>query len=165
MSEENTEVTTEVTTPNPAPENQEQPPQHTPQPSEAEQQLNSRIASLESSVSAKIAELAEARKMVDAQAADCAALKASHDDAIKAYRRLAASSNPLFSEELIGGTTIAEIDASMAKIADLVSKVRSRVEADIQAAIVPAGAPQRSAPDISNLSPRDKIKLALEENK
>ena len=121
-----------------------------------------RIASLEASLAAKAAELAEAKKMLDAQAADIAGLQKSGTEAVKAYRKLAASSNPLFSEDVLAGESIADVDAAMARVLDLAGKVRSRIEAEIKSATVPAGAPERSGPDLSALSAREKIKMGLE---
>jgi hypothetical protein len=43
-----------------------------------------------------------------------------------------------------------------------VKKMRSSLEAELKDLTVPAGAPERSAPDLSGLSPRDKIKQGLE---
>ena len=124
-----------------------------------------RIASLEASLTAKAAELAEAKKMLDAQAADIATLKASGDEAVKAYKKLAVSSNPLFTDDIITGSSIAEVDAAMSRVLDMAGKVRSRIEAEFKALNVPAGAPERSGPDLSTLSPREKIKLGLESEK
>jgi len=47
----------------------------------------------------------------------------------------------------------------------MAGKVRSRIEAEFKALNVPAGAPERSGPDLSTLSPREKIKLGLESEK
>ena len=124
-----------------------------------------RIASLEASLAAKTAELAEARKMADAQAADIAGLQKSGAEAVRAYRKLAASSNPLFSEDVLSGESIADVDAAMAHVLDLAGKVRSRIEAEMKSANIPAGAPERSGPDLSALSAREKIKMGLEEKK
>ena len=99
---------------------------------------------------------------MEAQSSDFASLKSAHEAAVTAYKKLAVSSNPLFSAELITGNTIAEVDASMQKINDLAGLVRSKIEADIKSVSVPAGAPERSGPDTSGLSPREKIKQGLE---
>ena len=124
-----------------------------------------RIASLEASLAAKTAELEEAKKTLDAQAIDIDILQKSGAEAVKAYRKLAASSNPLFSEDVLAGDTIADVDAAMARVLDLAGKVRSHIEAEIKSVNVPAGAPERSGPDLSSLSAREKIKMGLEEKK
>jgi hypothetical protein len=121
-----------------------------------------RITALEAAVAEKDAALLDVKKAFDTQASDFAALKTTHEAAVTAYKKLAVSSNPLFSAELITGNTIAEIDASMQKLTGLAGLVRSKIEAEIKAVSVPAGAPERSGPDTSGLSPREKIKQGLE---
>ena len=121
-----------------------------------------RITALETAVAEKDAALVDVKKVLDTQASDFAALKTTHEAAVTAYKKLAVSSNSLFSAELITGNTIAEIDASMHSITDLAGLVRSKIEADIKSVSVPAGAPERSGPDTSGLSPREKIKQGLE---
>jgi hypothetical protein len=118
---------------------------------------------LTTSLTGTTAALSEAKKMLDAQAGDITSLKSANDEAVKAYKKLAVSSNPLFTEDVITGATIAEVDASMARVTDLAGKIKTKVEAEIKATIVPAGAPERSGPDTSGLSPREKIKQGLEE--
>jgi len=129
------------------------------------QELTGKSASLETSLAAKAAELAEAKKMLDVQAADIASLKAAGDEAVRAYKTLAVRSNPLFTDDVIAGNTIAEVDAAMSRVLDLADKVRTRIETEIKSLSIPAGAPERSGPDLSCLSPREKIKLGLEAEK
>jgi len=137
---------------------QESPPLPPPAPAVLPEEvtaLNERIASL-------AAEIAEAKKATDQQKADLIALQGSHDSAITAYRKLLVSANPLFTEELITGATIPELDASAKKLINHTNKVRAQVEAEIKSFAVPAGAPERSGPDWTILSGSDKIKYAIE---
>jgi len=106
--------------------------------------------------------LGDAKKSLDAKAGDCDRLKAALDGAVSAYRKLAVSSSPLYSDDIISGSTVEEIDASIKKVNGLVKKMRSSLEAEIKDLSIPAGAPERSAPDLSGLSPREKIKQGLE---
>jgi hypothetical protein len=106
--------------------------------------------------------LSQAKLSLDARAGDCDRLKAALDDAVSAYRKLAISSSPLYSDDIISGSSVEEIDASIKKVNGLVKKMRSSLEAELKDLTVPAGAPERSAPDLSGLSPRDKIKQGLE---
>jgi hypothetical protein len=157
MSEEKTEYKAESVEPviaNPEAARQS----HGNEPTESA----ARITALESQLAEKDTALSDAKKALEAQASDFASLKTAHDAAIVSYRKLAVSSNPLFSAELITGNTVAEVDASMQKITDLAGLVRSKLEADIKSVSVPAGAPERSGPDTSGLSPREKIKQGLE---
>jgi hypothetical protein len=108
------------------------------------------------------AALSEARQSLDARAGDCDRLKAALDDAMSAYRKLAVSASPLYSEDIISGSSVEEIDASIKKVNGLVKKMRSSLEAELKDLTIPAGAPERSAPDTSGLSPREKIKQGLD---
>ena len=89
-------------------------------------ELTARVTALEATVAEKEAALSEAKKTLDARAADYSTLKTSFDEAVKSYRKLAVGSNPLFTEDLISGATIAEIESSVTRAAALVGKVRSK---------------------------------------
>lgn len=82
--------------------------------------------------------------------------------AVAAYRELAIRANPGVPVELIAGNTIDEVNESLKKARVLIDRVRQEIERETSHARVPAGAPQRSVPDISTLSPREKIQLSLE---
>ena len=105
--------------------------------------------------------LSEARKSLEARTGDYDRLKAALDDTVSAYRKLAVSSSPLYSDDIISGSSVEEIDASIKKINGLVKKMRSTLEAELKDLTIPAGAPERSAPDLSGLSPREKIKQGI----
>jgi uncharacterized protein involved in exopolysaccharide biosynthesis len=115
----------------------------------------------------KLAELEtalnETRLSLQARTGDYDRLKAALDDTVSAYRKLAVSSSPLYSDDLISGSSVEEIDASIKKINGLVKKMRSTLEAELKDLTIPAGAPERSAPDLSGLSPRDKIKYGIQD--
>lgn len=129
--------------------------------SEAEQALAARVAELEGQLAAKDSELSEAKKTLDAQAADINTFKTGNQAAVAAYRKLAVSSNPIFTEELLTGSTIEEVQACMQKVSGLAAGIRARLEAELKETIIPAGAPERSGPDTSGMSPREKIKQGL----
>jgi hypothetical protein len=150
-------------------------------------ELSERIASLEASLAQRDTSLAEAAQTIEtlkqdfttaetthlSQAAiasqeietlkkDFAAVDTAHKEAVIEYRRLAVSSNPIFNPELLAGNSIPEINAAMTRATTLVDKLRADVEASFKAISVPAGAPERSGPDASGLSARDKINLAIQ---
>ena len=83
------------------------------------------------------------------------------NQAIASYKALVIELNPGVPEELITGDTIEEIDKSLANAQTLIDRVRQGLEAEIAAAKVPAGAPQRAPVDLSALSPREKIQYAI----
>ena len=58
---------------------------------------------------------------------------------------------------------IEAVDASLIAARDLVGRVRTHIETEAHASRVPAGAPPRTAPDYSALSPEQKIRLGLQQ--
>ena len=88
-------------------------------------------------------------------------LNESLKQAVASYQALVAQSNPAIPEELVSGETVEAINDSLASAKELISKVRKGIEAEISLARVPAGAPERTPPDLSALSPREKIQYAI----
>jgi len=88
-------------------------------------------------------------------------LQESLNLAVSAYKTAVAQANPAVPGELLTGDSIEAIDQSLESAQTLVAQVRQSVEADIAAGKVPAGAPARTAPDLSALSPREKIQYAI----
>lgn len=80
---------------------------------------------------------------------------------IERYRAQVLTVVPEIPGELVTGATVEEIDASLAKAQQMVDKVKRNIEAQRAQERIPAGAPVRMAPDLSGLSPRDKIAYAL----
>ncbi len=157
-----------------------------PPATSATPELSERIAALEASLAQRDTSLADATLVIEILKKDFATedtahkayvadstreietlkkdfitVDTAHKEAIVEYRKLAVSSNPIFNLELLAGNSIPEINAAMARATDLVAKLRAKVEADYKAISVPAGAPERSGPDASGLSARDKISLAI----
>jgi len=130
------------------------------------------ILVLEQSVGEKDSEIATLKQSVEdsnQKAADAeekfTSLNGSLEATISAYRGVLLAANQNIPEELITGTTIDELNASVAKAATLVSQVRETIEAEIAAGRVPAGAPPRTPPDLSALSAREKIEYAVSESR
>jgi len=122
------------------------------------------IVVLEQSVGEKDGEIATLKQSVEdsnQKAADAeekfTSLNGSLETTINAYREVLLTANQNIPEELITGTTIDELNASVAKAATLVTQVRESIEAELAAGRVPAGAPPRTHPDLSYLSTREKI--------
>ncbi len=91
-------------------------------------------------------------------------LTAANDSLSKAvagYKAVVVRANPEVIEELITGDSIETINDSLSRAKELVGKVRRGVESEISLAKVPAGAPERTSPDLSSLSPREKIQYAM----
>lgn len=81
--------------------------------------------------------------------------------AVEKYKAMVVWSNPDIPEELLRGSSLEEIDASVEQAKGLVDKVRKQIEEQVQATRIPAGAPPRAAPDLEAMSPGEKIKYAL----
>jgi chromosome segregation ATPase len=114
------------------------------------------------------AELAAATDAAAAFDADAASLRSMLEDAEQRnregaarYRDLAVRVETALPADLIAGETIEAIDASIAQAREIAASVRSHIDAQAQAARIPAGAPQRSAPDLSALTPEQKIRHGL----
>ena len=74
---------------------------------------------------------------------------------------LVVQANPGVPAELITGDTIEEVNVSLKNAQAIVDRVRQEMEAEASKTKIPAGAPQRTPPDLSALSPREKIKYAI----
>ena len=114
------------------------------------------------------AELAAANDAVASFEADAASLRsmleeadARNRDAAARYRELAVRVETALPPDLIAGETIDAIDASIARAREIAANVRSHIESQAQASRVPAGAPHRAAPDLSAMTPEQKIRFGL----
>jgi len=141
-----------------------------PAPGEEEPTENeaTRITEMASLLTEKDEELAEAnRRIAELEQAvsesdeKCQASSHSLAEAVTHYRALAIQANSEVPEELIGGDTIQDINESLSQAKAMVSRVKQGLAAEIQAAKIPAGAPQRTPPDLSALSPREKIQYGI----
>jgi len=108
------------------------------------------------------AELEQAKTDAAASSARAAAeaaapLTAALTDAAARYQALIVQTNPEIPAELIKGNTVAELEASLASGKAIVQKVKANLDAQAQAAPIPAGAPPRQGIDLSSLSPQEKI--------
>lgn len=122
---------------------------------------NSRLAELEDVLASReqeIDRLKQAQANLETELADSAA---SLKEAVAGYRAMVIEANPEVITELISGDSVEAINESLEQAKALVSKVRQVVEAEISSARVPAGAPGRTSPDFSALSPREKIQHAM----
>ncbi len=81
--------------------------------------------------------------------------------AAERYRDLVVRTEPALPADLIVGGDVDAIDASVTAAREIVGRVRSHIESQAQAGRVPAGAPPRSAPDLSALTPEQKIRHGL----
>jgi len=129
---------------------------------EATAPLRQQIGQLEQELASKTAD-------IEALKTDMLGATAAYLFAVEDYRQLAAQANPFVTLDLLEGGTIDAIKGSVAKANALVSKVKESMQQQAQAfaqlANVPAGAPGRTEPDMSALSPAEKIAYGLEQAK
>lgn len=117
-------------------------------------ELEGRLAGLE----------AAAQEREQAQAAreeEAAGLREQLVAGVVKYRGLLLATAPEVPEELVKGETMEEVETSLAAAREMVEGIKRRLEAKLVTERIPVGAPVRAAPDVSALSPREKIALAL----
>jgi len=119
-----------------------------------EELAESRVTELEALVAQKDEELTQANSRVSE-------LEQVVAKAVASYKAMVTQSNSEVPEELISGDTIDSVNESLMKAKTLIGKVRQGLEAEITSSKVPAGAPLRTPPDLSALSPREKIQYAI----
>ena len=107
------------------------------------------------------AELQQAYAIINEREREVAGLQEELGLAIDKYRDALLSSAQEVPQELVQGQTITEIEASMSEARQMVERIRNQLEAQTASQRVPAGAPARSGPDVSALSPQEKIAYAL----
>ena len=122
---------------------------------------NARIVELEQVVTGKDSQIASLQQTKDELEDRLAVLSNSLAEAVAGYKSMVVQANPEIVEELISGDTVESINDSLEKAKALVSKVRRRIETEVSLAKVPAGAPERTSPDLSTLSAREKIQYAI----
>jgi hypothetical protein len=122
--------------------------------------------------SAEAASLRDGMRASDAAAAiaatEAATLRQDLDSATQRlrtaaerYRGLVVRTDPALPAELIAGDDVDAVDASVAAAREIVGRVRTHIETQAHAGRVPAGAPPRTAPDLSTLTPEQKIRYGL----
>ena len=128
----------------------------------------SRISELESQVAQKDEALAKANARITELEPVIAGLEErleitndSLAEAVASYQAMVTKANPEVPEGMVSGDSIEAVNRSLEEAKGLISHVKQGLEAEIQATLVPAGAPQRTLPDLSALSPREKIQYGV----
>jgi chromosome segregation ATPase len=114
------------------------------------------------------AEAAEAQTQLAARDADLSgtrteveSLQASLHTAAEKYRQAVLASQPEVPPDLVAGETVEQVDEQLQAALRVVDQMRSHLESQAQAVRVPTGAPPRRPPDLSALSPGEKILYGL----
>lgn len=117
-------------------------------------ELEGRLASTQADLQFAQAEAASLREQVSSAQSDLRLSAAK-------YREAMLAAAPDVPPELVAGVTVAEVDRSLVAARETVAAVQRRLAERAAAERVPAGAPARGGTDLSALSPREKIALAL----
>jgi len=115
-----------------------------------------RIAELETSLS-------KAQQTAESLRAEGVAIFEARDQAISKYLDAVRLTNPTIPQDIIAGSTIEEIDASVQKAKAIAESVKASIEAQAKEAKVPAGAPTRGEISPEGLSPREKIAAGIQQ--
>jgi hypothetical protein len=94
-------------------------------------------------------------------AAELTAAKDASSKAVSKYLEAVRALNSTIPQDVIAGSTIEEIDASVAKAKAIANAVKATLEAQAKEAKVPAGAPPRGEISLEGLSPREKIAAGI----
>ena len=122
---------------------------------------DARISELEAAIASLESDIAALKQAVTESNDNLNKLNESLKQTVASYRELVVQSNPDVPEELISGDSIEAITDSLTSAKELVTKIKKGMEAEISLTRVPIGAPERTAPDLSALSPREKIQYAI----
>ena len=109
--------------------------------------------------------IAEMEESIAVRESEAAALRESLAGAVLKYRSAVLETAPGVPEELVTGETVDEIDASLTRARDMVSRVRQELEARAAEDSVPTGSPPRQPVDLAALSPAAKIQHALNQER
>ncbi len=125
----------------------------------AEEELD--VLALRASLEEARAELEKAHTLIRERDREGASLLQELSQTTSKYRDALLASYPEVPPDLVQGQTVAEIDESIARARQMVERIRNQMEAQAASQRVPPGAPLRSAPDLSALSPHEKILQGL----
>jgi len=117
---------------------------------EEQSQLSASLHEAESQLAARDEEMVTLRQEVEA-------LRASLKAAASKYRHALLASQPEVPPDLVNGETVEEVDQQLEAALRMIAQLRGHLESQAQALRVPSGAPARRAPDLSALSPGEKI--------
>jgi len=123
--------------------------------------VKARIAELEEIATTSMDEMASLRQSMAEMEGKLSDSTKSLVEAVSRYREMVIQTNPGIPAELISGDSIDSVDESLRSARSLVGKVRQGLENEVSLGRVPAGAPERRPPDLSTLSPREKIQYGI----
>ena len=142
-------------------------PQHE-EPEATESPLDSQLDTLTAALSerdARISELeaalGEAESAVSQRVEEIEGVNARLAQAVEMYRASLLAAEPDVPEDMVQGASVEAVQESLERARQMVAQVRGRLEAQTSLERTPLGTPARSAPDLSALSPQEKILMGL----
>jgi hypothetical protein len=108
-------------------------------------------------------QLSEAKRASEALTTELTNAKDAHTKAVSKYLDAVKLANRTLPGDVIAGSTIEEIDASLQKASAIAGAVKASLEAQAKEARVPAGAPTRGEISLEGLSPREKIIAGIQQ--
>jgi len=132
---------------------------------QATKELQGKVTTLETEVVTKTQDIEALKGQLAEASTNFEGAKAAYAYAVEDFKKLAAASNPLIPPEVIFGTTVEEVKASLARTNKLVANVQESLAKQAVASVVPAGAPARTGPNVEGMSTIEKINLGLEQAK
>jgi hypothetical protein len=119
------------------------------------------IAELKRALSGKDGEIDALNRALKEAKGESAELSKELAKTVAVYRELIVKANPSVMVEMVTGDSIKKINQSLQSARAIMDKARREIEADALRSKIPAGAPQRTPPDMSALSAREKIQYGL----
>jgi hypothetical protein len=119
------------------------------------------IAGLEQSLAGKDGEIGALNLSLNEAKGESVELAKVLALTVAAYREHVVQANPAVLTDMITGDSIEKINESLKSARAIMERARREIEADALRSRIPAGAPQRTPPDMSALSAREKIQYGL----
>ena len=134
---------------------------------QATQELTERVAWLEADLQAKDTALTELQTKTESQTQELTTASAALESAVGAYKDVVLKANPLLPTDMLQGLTIDEVNTSLERALNVVGHISDGLKAQQQnladADKIPPGAPQRTGPDVSSMTTKEKINYGLRE--
>ena len=129
--------------------------------------LEADLASKDIVLHEKDTQITELTTQTEGQTQELITSKAALESAVGAYKDVVLKANPLIPTDLIQGLTIDEVNASLEKASNLVAEIQTKIQTESESKSksesIPTGAPQRTGPDLSSMTTKEKINYGLDQ--
>ncbi len=107
-------------------------------------------------------EVATLRRELEAVREEARGLRDKLREAVARYREARLAAAPHVPGEMVTGETLEEVEERFRQAERIVSELRRQWDEEAQALRLPLGSPPRRPPDLSGLSPLEKIRRGLQ---